>query len=67
MPLAAIVKPDGANRENLRAYMLQTMNDGRPVTQSAAPLKSVGPRRGRMSSALRISFPPKSTICRAGS
>src|SRR5205823_6617534 len=67
MPLAAIVKPDGANPRNLRVYMLQTMNDGRPVTQSAAPLNGVGTRRGRMSSAARTSSPPKFTMRRLGS
>jgi hypothetical protein len=47
--------------------MLQTISVGRPDTQSAAPLKSCGDRRGRMSSALRRSLPPKLTMSLAGS
>src|SRR5256714_15233845 len=71
---AALGSAHGDNREplarflrTLNLYMLQTISVGRPETQSAAPLKSCGGRRGRMSSALRTSFPAKLTMSLAGS
>ena len=52
---------------SLIVHMLQTISVGRPDTQSAAPLKACGDRRGRRSSALRTSLPLKSTTRRLGS